>query len=515
MTLAHEQPLAEYNFHPSIGGSAGNGTHGGTEHVNRPPDMPTKQDATHVVETKDALLSAITTDDAIIYIDDDIDVTGVAGQEVGNGITLVGGFCDPSIDGRGPVIHSDDRSKYVFTSSYGTAPTLWGVSFRGPETNYTNPDHTAGDFNEKFSSAFFCYDDNGTFDVYGCEFFGWTLAGLGIGAKNHPTRAIVERSSFHHNQMEHLGYGIQHYNGYLSIDRCFFDKCRHGVSSFGYATGGYAIANSVIGPGPWCGHALDMHDLAANKDSYDGPLAGEFIRVYQCTLMSTWDRGGYDQEGMALRGISDKTSYIDKSNFWHEHTPDPTGGQGSAYRQATDAWQSFEPRDNVFGKGNFGDGSYGAPRQDDTTDDSQNKSMQTLVVDGYGQGTGGTYEIKCSGTAETGSGAESNEQVIDNDDGTVTLTGGAYARDTFELSQDAQLLSYRAKGRFKLLLDGTKVDVGPLLAVTHSEDMATQDDSTHDHSKLKSRVDQLSNDVDSLTTRLQNATLDFGFSDSK
>lgn len=484
MALAHETPLRGYSR--AIGGSAGQGTHGGID-IQRPAAMPTKQESSHVVSTKNELLDAITTDDATIYVDDDIDVTGVEDQEIGDGITLVGGFCDPTIPGRGPVIHSDEPSKYLFTSSYGRAPTLWGVSFKGPETAYKDPDHTADDFSETFASALFCYDDD-ELHVYGCEFWGWTLAGLLVGAKSHTTEADIDRCSFHHCQMEHLGYGIEHYNGFLSVTNCFFDKCRHGISSFGYPEGGYAIANSVIGPGPWCGHALDMHSLANNLDNGDR-TAGEFVRVYRCTLMSTWDRGGYDQEAIAIRGEPVKTSYADKCHFHHSDEPEPTGGQGDAYRQETEwsdtpnEWLNFEPRDNHFGESVLA--GYGAPRaqQDDTEPDPRPEpTMDTLFIHGHGREV--QYEITIAGEAKVGKRSDQKELVEQNSDGTTTLSGRVVGyNDSFKISPDATLLSAEIDGPMSIMRNGQPVDLGMLCSLA-------SDDSS-DVSQLRSRVETI------------------------
>jgi hypothetical protein len=498
MVLAHEKPLS--GFAADIGGSAGQGTHG-SDDVQRPAKMPTRAEADSVVSTKNELLDAITTDDATVYIDDDIDVTGVEGQEIADNITLVGGFCDPSIDGRGPVIHSDEPSKYVFTSSYGEAPTLWGVSFKGPETAYKDPDHTADDFSETFASALFCYDDD-TLRVYGCEFFGWTLAGLLCGAKDHTTTAQIDRCSFHHCQMEHLGYGIEHYNGFLSVNNCFFDKCRHGISSFGYPQGGYAIANSVIGPGPWCGHALDMHSLANNLDNGDR-TAGEFVRVHRCTLMSTWDRGGYDQEAISIRGEPVKTSYADKCHFHHPNEPEPTGENGDAYRQETgwsdtpNEWLNFEPRDNVFGESVRA--GYGAPRaqQDDTEpqpDPQPEPTMDTLFIHGHGSEV--SYEITIKGSAKVGKRSDQNELVEQNSDGTTTLSGSVVGyNDSFEISPDATLLRASVDGPMSIMRNGQKVDLGLLVQLG---------DGSSDVSKLRSRVATIETTLSALSNVFKN-----------
>lgn len=478
MPLDHEPPLS--GFARTTGGSAGEGTHGGTD-IKRPDGMPTKADCDVVTSTADQFASAVQRDNTSVYVDATIDMTDYVsengGIDMGSNVTLVGGFCDPSIPGRGPEIVCDTNGHRLLTSCYGTAPTLWGMSFRGPRLDYHDPDHTADDFDSKQSTALFCYDDNGTFRVIGSEFRGWTMAGVEVGAKTHKTEAEIRRCSMHKNQMEHLGYSIQHYNGFMSVTDSFFDRCRHAISSFGYPTGGYAVATSVFGPGPWAGHQIDIHGLANNINT-DSDVAGQFVRVYRCTVMGTEDVRGYGQEGLAIRGVpanKEPGSYVDKTHFYHPNEPSPTGEQGDAYRQETSEWDNFEPRDNHFGE-SVADG-YGAPRatderpaEDDEDTDTEDPSGtptapdQSMKLTIHGKGSSGRYEIWLDGSAEATGNIEGNDS-IEQSDGLTKVSGGIVgAADTYDLSDGATLERAWFKAPVRVTLDGEPIDTGPLVA---------------------------------------------------
>lgn len=489
-------------FHPSIGGYSGT-----DNRVDRPAKMPAREDCDTIASTPATFIDRVTEDNATIYVEGTIDLTehveANGGIQMGSGVTLVGSRCDPSASGSS-VIRTDAHTKHLLTSCYGTAPTIWGITFEGPEPESVDLDHTSDEFEERTAGALFCYDDKGTFRVHGCEFRFWSLAGVLCGAKNHTTKTIIERCSFHDGLFEHYGYGIQHYNGFLSVKRSFFDRLRHAISSFGYPNGGYAVADCVFGPGPWRGHLLDMHCLANNLDNGDR-TAGEFVRVYRCTSLINGserdDVNNYGQEVVAIRGDPEKTSYVDRCDLRHPEPPDPTGDQGSAFRQETEwsdtpnSWRNFEPRDNHFGKQPRA--GYGAPLAPDPEPKPQPESTKMkLDIHGRGRRTGGDYWIKVLGSAETHGISEPNEKIIDNGDGTVTLRGEAYGHDRFVLSDDAQLLSFRASGVFDLELDNEPVDLAPLIAVAESDRPGDASDSGS-IATLKNRVDALANKVDS------------------
>ncbi|RRJ30149.1 hypothetical protein [Halocatena pleomorpha] len=369
MSLSHEKPLEGYAR--NIGGSAGKGTHGGTA-VQRPAGMPTRDDATDIVSTASGLKDAVGTDNAIVYIDDTITLQTTKPISIGSGVQLVGGFCDPTVPGRGPVIERDTYENTsnktenpTFISRYNdNPPTLWGISMRGPNTDqeYFKP----ADLNDRVSTGIWSLDTSGTFEAIGCEFWGWTLAGIALGATNSETDADVIRCTFHSNLMAGYGYGIEQYNGHLWCDRSFYNRNRHGISGFGYPSESWVLTESVIGP-DWISHAMDMHRLIQNrsaewidKQGYERDCGGEYIHVRDCTFMNTRSMLGGGVEGIVQRGISVEGDEVWGCDFWHPSRPVAPGDRDDAYRvEARDSWEKFDAHDNAFGGPNTG---FGAPR---------------------------------------------------------------------------------------------------------------------------------------------------------
>lgn len=369
MPLSHEGPLQGYAR--NIGGSAGEGTHGGTA-VQRPEGMPTKSDATAVVSTASELKDAVSTDDAVVYIDDTITLNTTEPISVGSGVQLVGGFCDPAVPGRGPVIEQDTYENTsemtenpTFLTRYNDEPPkLWGVSMRGPNTElgYFEP----SDLSKRVATGIWSLDTSGIFEAIGCEFWGWTLSGIMLGATNVETNADIIRCTFHSNLMGGYGYGIEQYNGHLWCDRSFYDRNRHGISGFGYPSESWVLTESVIGP-DWISHAMDMHRLIQNRSAewldelgYKHNRGGKYIHVRDCTFMNATSMRGGGVEGIVQRGFSVEGDEIWGCDFWHPSRPVAPGDSDDAYRvERRDSWEKFDAHDNAFDGPNEG---FGAPR---------------------------------------------------------------------------------------------------------------------------------------------------------
>lgn len=523
MALAHETPLSDNNFHPSIGGSSGKGTHG--EGIDRPADMPTKDEADYVVSSTNEFLNAVRENGAVVYVDDNIDMTGARNVRLGSGVQLVGGFCDPERTengGRGPVITQDyyNPEQYdepvarTLISKWGKAPTLWGISLKGPNTEYFDPrervksdEWDSSRPEDWYATGLWCYDDD-EFTAIGCEFWGWSMAGVELGSRGHETEAVFERCSMHHCQMETLGYGVEQYNGTATFERCFFDCCRHAVSGFGYPGEEYTVFRSVAGPGPWCGHAFDMHSLDNNLHNGDNTAGGR-VEIRNCSIMSTRDIRGYDQEGFAGRGIPAKEYRIENCQFWHLKKPTVPNKQGNAYRQETKRWRSFYVDGNTFGEDAVVEG-VGAPLArtanedaDDTqTGPSKQPATEPMKLQIEGRGTNETdvpthYRIRVRGTATTGKQANKGDRVRENDDGTVTIAGYVNRHAvTFGLGEGSILTSFRASNPVDVYLAGKKVDLAPLVASGAWQRPGGDDADTV--AQLRQRLEQLVEKMNSI-----------------
>lgn len=493
------EPLDGY--HSELGGSAGDGGTHGEQNVERPPDMPTKDEATHTVSTPKELERAVQVDNAVVWLSQDvepnedgekiIDMTGYQNIWFGDDVTLVGGFCDPNVPGRGTYIKQDYYYRHLFKSAYGKAPTLWGVSLRGPKLNNFDPreraassDWNSDDKEDWYASGLWVYDDD-TFEVTGCEFWGWSCAGLEVGSSTVQTGCNVYRSSFHSNYMSTLGYGIEHYNGNLDVTWSYFEKNRHGISGFGRKTETIHVKDSLFGP-TGINHSLDMHDLGSNITD-GGNVAGRYLRADRCTFMLT---DGH--EGVAIRGKSVKKSWVRKCDFAHPSAPEPAGKQGSPYRQQTNwsEWKNFKPKNNTFGLAQKP--GYGAPLFED----------QSMILSVTGpDGVSIKYRFTIKGSAKKHDRADKREWVRDNDDGTTTIGGSIYGGvDTFELSDDAIILSASLDGPVEVTLGDDPVDlVGPVSAGASSQHGGGN----------RGNINELQERISDLEAKLENAHLSF------
>lgn len=471
--LNHEDSLNEFGIAADVGGSAGNGTHGGYR-VKRPDDMPTKDDCDVVVSTAGELITAVQKDDITIYLDENagkILFKGPRDIPMGNGVTIVGQYCDPNYPGRGTFIKQDYYHRNLFISAYGDPPTFWGVPLIGPmlaaddlhgrqlmeEEVYFDPrsDERTNDGKLQpeawYASGLHTYDTDSDFLFHGCEFAGWSVAALEIGAKGYQTDGDIIRCSFHDNLMETLGYGVEAYNGHQWYDRCFGDRNRHWISGYGYATQSYELTESFGGDGETAGHHVDMHETTAEENT-----GGHHVKIRNCSFASMTDLTGSDQEAYAQRGVPVGEDELWNNCFVHPTEPNEPGSQGDAYRQETpeqrDEWEHFSPYDNIFGRVTHPD--YGAPLEGEEAYAVVETKPLTLI------GEGGTtyYEITIAGNAFRKHAADDGE-VINNDNGTATVAGsiGPY-RDTFAVSEDASIKELLIDGPVTIKLDGDTIN---------------------------------------------------------
>lgn len=354
-----DDPLSDAAW--ELGGSAGPGTHGG-DHVDRPADMPTKAEANWIVRTKSEFVNALENggDGAIIYIDDDVYIGGLNEQPIPRNAKLVGGFCDPERtenNGRGPRLFNNSNAPWtLYHFKSGQPVELWGLSVEGPSQTYFDPRDKPGANSDYYSGGFLLYPDPGDGEVfvYGCEFRGWTAAGLFPGARNTASNCRVERSTFVNNCMETLGYGIEQYNGHLDANLCYFNFNRHSISGFGYDTESWIVRNSMHGPDA-ISHAFDMHGLRQNTD-YTGNLAGKYCRMENVTIPFTEEKvrnPGSGQEGFRLRGVSEEITTVADNHFYHPNPPDPPGVSGDPF------WQTYPDQPNQFVNLTYSGNNYG------------------------------------------------------------------------------------------------------------------------------------------------------------
>lgn len=505
-------------FAADIGAEAGPGTHGGND-VEKPEGMPDRRDADYSVTSPRELDNALSDDNAVVYVSEDIDLADW-GESIwaGDGVKLISDYCNPDVPGTGPVIRHRRTDDDVYTRKCirhrgGKPLEMYGVFAHGPRTDYFDPDHNAPEFQDLTSS--FLHEhapaDSGTFRAVGCRLTGWTMAGIELGAKNYETDAEIRYSTFDRNRMWHLGYGIEQYNGDLWVDRCYFDACRHAIAGFGRPTEQTDVTNCVFGLGPWYSHAVDQHRLGENVTD-GGQTAGQHLRVRNCTFLGRHgDRGNgpYDQEGIAWRGESVNESQVYNCEFVHPTEPDAPGQQGSAVRQSVDGsndWVNLSLWNNTYGQLGKKAG-VGAPRakkghEDDDEPIEEDPSgqpnqpeptMKRLKVRGHGgPGVEGDYSIIVHGDVEPTDQNEPSEQIEDLDGERTRISGNMWGGvDVFLLADDALPVSAESKDVvLTIWLDDVPI-MGGLTAV----------ESARRFDEQQSQIDQVRDWVDS---RLRN-----------
>lgn len=490
--LPHETTLANGRpggFALSIGGAVGPSTRAG-DRVAKPEGMPDRDEWDYTVTTYEELRDACRDENAIIGYGDHIDHTQRETITVADNVTLVGGYCDPDVQGVGYWSKHDNRLPYtdkLFEHAYGEPVKLYGVYFLGPRLHYFDPDHTSDSFDDLWCSGLHEYADrdDGKFRAIGCRFTGFTVAGLQLGAKDYETDAIIRRCTGTRNNMEHFGYAISQLNGEAWIDRCFFNRCRHAIAGFGYPTEYLDLTESVFGPDGWSGHLIDRHGIDAMHPVYDAHIAGGYIRIRNCTIMGTRDIGGYPQEGEAIRGVSIDQSKTFDTHFFHDNPPfdTPPNTQGEAIRQEVNApeFKNLKIYGNIYDPNRFVEG-IGAPpaARDVETDEEISHDPPTETPEPehsvedpdtlsfHGTGSLGGYWLFIEGNARPADRTERSEAI--EYDGKHTLITGRIRGgvDEFEIDGDATLVGAWFTTGCTLERDGEPVEELPSLIAAHA-----------------------------------------------
>ena len=320
-------------------------------------DHVTAADATVEVSTKAGLLDALdgASSGDVVFVSGDarIDLTGEAEIVVPGGVTLAS---DRGYDGSPGALLSvddylrDDTSPDNLFKVHGDGVRLSGIRLRGPRTEYFDPDHTAPGFKDLIAAGIGFVGDDG--EVDNCEIFGWTHAGVNVGSRTHVVGGHIHHNYIHSNPMEHLGYGVNLYNGESLIEYNYFDLNRHSISSYGHPTNGYEARYNLVGPHP-VSHSFDMHGQDQSQEGDN--VAGNTTLIHHNTFRFTEDIKGRGQEAIAIRGIPDDRADFEHNWFYHPERPDSNyvNEHGQAYRQGNkegDGWVNVYASGNHFGR---------------------------------------------------------------------------------------------------------------------------------------------------------------------
>lgn len=251
--------------------------------------------ATHTVKTRAQLIEAVNQSGATIWIPAGvtIDMTDEPLVPVASNVTIASSRSLGSTKKSSGMIKTTSYDNPIFVHSKGRL-RVTGLRLQGPRTDHFDP-WKAGESHEDYSSSGF-KTTGATVIVDNCEVFGWTFAGFSIGAQQTPTSGWLHHNAMHHNQMAHLGYPMELYNGEHLIEWNYFNYNRHSIAGFGHRQNGYEARYNVVGPRSHQ-HAFDMHWLGENLDN-SNESGGKYINVHHNVF--TLDEPGV--EALSIQG---------------------------------------------------------------------------------------------------------------------------------------------------------------------------------------------------------------------
>jgi hypothetical protein len=296
-----------------------------------------RQDATVIVRNRAALVEAITTPGAVIWIPGrvTINLTGYSNLTIAPNVTIasnrhLGG-------GTGALLRFDDYA-HLFTVPQGSA-RVTGLRLRGPYTKYR--DFMTDDATYAHAASGITFEGTSGI-VDNCEMWGWTAYAIGAGTRDTPTQMWIHHSEIHHNQMGGLGYALESFNGLSLVEWNYFSHYRHVVSGYGYKTNGYEFRCNVIGPPGNADPArfpCDMHSLGEQPNFPQGvQTAGKYINAHHNVFALT------EENAMSISGTP--TMYARFCNNWTAHSK---GGDGPGEPAVYIDGGRLKMHDNYFG----------------------------------------------------------------------------------------------------------------------------------------------------------------------
>lgn len=232
-----------------------------------------KEDAGIVAHNSSQLIDAVGKSGTTVWIPEDatIDMTGESMVQIAHNVTIASNR--NLDDGKGGLIKTNDQRNFAvfITKNEGVHFRVTGVRLKGPRTDYFDPVDQGRNLYDYAVTGFRAYGKSLIVDH--CEVMGWTNAAFVPGTGQTTTQGWFHHNEMHHNQMAHLGYPMDLYNGEHLIEWNYFDHNRHSIAGFGYPTNGYEARFNVVGPNAIL-HAFDMHNLGENLPRLREPDLG-------------------------------------------------------------------------------------------------------------------------------------------------------------------------------------------------------------------------------------------------
>jgi len=178
----------------------------------------------------------------------------------------------------------------------GNNVEISGLRIQGPSPN-TNPVN---------SSIGISAESRTNLNVNGCEISAFSRSSVYF--KN--SDGVVSNNYIHHNQREHLGYGVLlDEDSNVLIENNLFDFNRHDIAGTGHREQSYEARYNIILPNG-THHSFDMH--AEHENEGNGVVyAGNSIYIHHNTFMNS------EQEAVMIRAIPQQNAIVEKNIFYH------------------------------------------------------------------------------------------------------------------------------------------------------------------------------------------------------
>lgn len=253
----------------------------------------------------------------VIYVANDINLTGTYPIAVPSGVILAGNRGYPTGSGgysRGPRLYTTDRSQHLYGQfTLGNASVFTGLRLEGPDCMFNSPLPSGATryYGRGISS------DGINAEITNCEIYGWTHAGIYCDVLG---RIIVEYCHIHNNLMDGLGYGVVLVAGDVQADisYCLFESNRHDVTASGGGTNYYKVHNNYFKgggiPAAYSHERVNFHET--------GGVSGSYLiedNVFDCP----------DLYGISIEGTPDVASQILTNYFIHSEQCIVLAGTGT------------------------------------------------------------------------------------------------------------------------------------------------------------------------------------------
>lgn len=293
----------------------------------------TQDQADTVVRSSGELISAMgsATSGEIIFIPGDAEIDMTGQKEIDFGASNVTLASNRGVNGSpGGLIYTNDKETAnvdPLINSSNDNMRVTGLRMRGdtPDEVLTPPHDSEHSY---ATNGIGIREGGSNWEIDNCEFWGWTGQALNIWADG----VFIHHNVFHHNQMRHLGYGMELQYGHHYVMCNIFYKNRHSIAAVGRDGNGYTARHNIFGTtNNEYGHAIDAHGYPSSGDQ-----AGTTYLIENNTVMRRYGGDAYSSdEQVHFTGVPSDHATVRNNWFRHPTRPSGVGGLREAWWQSS------------------------------------------------------------------------------------------------------------------------------------------------------------------------------------